>query len=249
MVLARLPRSDTIASQQNASPPSTNHASGESLRCLIVLLTASLLGLAGFASAGIAKELHVAKFGSDQNAGSEATPLGSIQRLLELSKQPGDRIIVHAGVYAPRRPLVFRFPGRDDAPIQLMAAANEVAVIDGSNMQPDTDLILIATHHVHVRGLVIRNATRNGIAICGVGVEFTTSKSPAIRFAIVISAESMPAAPRSMIPCGIFCWLATMWLTCHSEIDANERTVGLSEWGRAGEEPDHPRQPGASCRW
>ena len=64
----------------------------------LFLLSALMLSLA--ISAG-AKEYHVAKDGSDQNPGTEASPLITIQAAANLA-QPGDVITVHEGVYRER---------------------------------------------------------------------------------------------------------------------------------------------------
>lgn len=48
-----------------------------------------------------AKEYHVAKTGSDKNAGNKTSPFLSIQKAADVA-QPGDVIIVYAGVYRER---------------------------------------------------------------------------------------------------------------------------------------------------
>lgn len=114
-------------------------------------------------------DIHVAKSGNDRNVGSRPRPVMTINRGLELARRPGDRVIVHEGVYSPLRSIIVRFPGTDKASIELLSADGEVAIVDGSNTPNDTDLIYVGTHHVRVKGLTIRNAKRNGIAIYGPG--------------------------------------------------------------------------------
>lgn len=64
----------------------------------LILALAVSLGL-GFGFQGLqAKEIHVAKTGSDAAAGAKAQPLLSINRAAALA-QPGDTVIVHAGTY------------------------------------------------------------------------------------------------------------------------------------------------------
>ena len=63
-----------------------------------IIAVAGLVALAGAAQAA---EFHVAVTGKDSNPGTQATPLGTIQRAAELA-QPGDVITVHEGVYRER---------------------------------------------------------------------------------------------------------------------------------------------------
>lgn len=84
------------------------------------------------ADASIAAELHVALHGNDAAPGTQAAPLRSIQRAVELA-QPGDTITVHEGVYRERID-----PPRgglsDQERIAYQAAPGQRVVIKGSEV-------------------------------------------------------------------------------------------------------------------
>ncbi len=93
-------------------------------------------GLAGCAAAVLvapiasAREIHVAKAGSDSNSGGHESPLRTIDKAAEAA-QPGDTVVVHGGTYRewvkPRR------GGRDESGrIAYRAAAGEDVLIKGS---------------------------------------------------------------------------------------------------------------------
>jgi alpha-L-arabinofuranosidase len=92
----------------------------------------ALAGLVALAAAAQATEFHVATSGQDTNPGTQAAPLGTIQRAAELA-QPGDVITVHAGVYRER----INPPrgGESDAKrIVYQAAPGEKVEIKGSEV-------------------------------------------------------------------------------------------------------------------
>ncbi|HUT01467.1 MAG TPA: DUF1565 domain-containing protein, partial [Phycisphaerae bacterium] len=64
---------------------------------LVVLLAAGLAVAMG-AQTAAAREIHVAKTGSDAGGGSESGPYLSIGKAAAVA-QPGDTVTVHAGTY------------------------------------------------------------------------------------------------------------------------------------------------------
>lgn len=79
-----------------------------------------------------AAELHVATTGKDDNPGTQAAPLRTIQRAADLA-QPGDVITVHEGVYRER--IAPPRGGRSDAErITYQAAPGEKVEIKGSEV-------------------------------------------------------------------------------------------------------------------
>ena len=68
---------------------------------------------------------------SDENPGSEAAPLKTIHRAAQLA-QPGDTVLVHAGVYRER--VAPALGGTKERPIVYTAAAGEQVVIKGSDV-------------------------------------------------------------------------------------------------------------------
>jgi len=81
-------------------------------------------------TANIGNEIHVAKTGADENEGSQAAPLLTIQAAAERA-QPGDVITVHEGIYRERvNPP--RGGSADDRRIVYRAAEGEKVAIKGS---------------------------------------------------------------------------------------------------------------------
>jgi len=96
-------------------------------------LTSALAGCLAaivLVTAAWAREIHVAKTGSDSAAGSVDRPLLTIQRAAQLA-EPGDTVIVHGGTYRE-----WVKPARggtgEDARITYRAAPGEEVVIKGS---------------------------------------------------------------------------------------------------------------------
>ena len=72
---------------------------------------------------------HVSKQGNDTNNGSITAPFLTIQKAASLAL-PGDRVIVHEGVY--REWVKPEFGGNRLSPIVYEAAENEHVIIKGS---------------------------------------------------------------------------------------------------------------------
>jgi len=103
----------------------------------IVAKTAACIALAGalWIGAGLraeAREYHVAPSGKDAQEGSAASPLRTIQAAAEKA-QPGDRVIVHAGIYRERVDPP-RGGTSDENRIVYQAAPGEKVVITGSEI-------------------------------------------------------------------------------------------------------------------
>jgi hypothetical protein len=97
--------------------------------CLrIVGVVAMALSAAQVLEAGLgdSRTYYVATGGSDENAGSEAEPLRTIQQAASLARA-GDTILVRGGVYS--EPVVLRFSGREGKPIVLKNYPGERPVI------------------------------------------------------------------------------------------------------------------------
>jgi parallel beta-helix repeat protein len=94
------------------------------MKCLKILL------LAFAALGGRPRTLYVAKTGSDGNQGSADAPLLTIGKAESLAR-PGDRILVHKGVYRER--IVLHSGGTDGSTgITYMACPGEAVTIKGS---------------------------------------------------------------------------------------------------------------------
>ena len=94
-----------------------------------VICFAGMLLLAPIVQAG---DYHVAPSGNDADSGSSASPFRTIQRAAELA-QPGDRIIVHEGVYRERIDPP-RGGESDEKRIVYQAAPGENVEIRGSEV-------------------------------------------------------------------------------------------------------------------
>jgi len=89
--------------------------------CLAALLAAG--------TALLAADYHVATDGSDDGPGSAQRPFRSIHRAAD-ALRPGDRCIVHAGVY--RETVRLRASGTPEKPIRLMARPGDTVVLSGT---------------------------------------------------------------------------------------------------------------------
>ena len=88
-----------------------------------------------------AKDIHVATTGSDDNAGTEAAPLLTIHKAMEIV-QPGDRILVHEGTYMiSKRIKIPALNTNPDLRCELRAWPEDAVgkvIIDGTNMNPSS---------------------------------------------------------------------------------------------------------------
>ena len=89
----------------------------------VIVITLTLV-----AASADAATLHVATSGNDSAAGTEITPLRTLDKAASLARA-GDTVIVHAGVYKGH--LVLRHSGEPDKPIVFKNADGEKPVFDG----------------------------------------------------------------------------------------------------------------------
>jgi len=94
-------------------------------------------------------ELHVAPDGSDDDPGTESSPVATIQEGVNRAR-PGETVRVHAGEY--RGPVVTQRSGEADAPITVAGPTDAV-------LKPDPDdwrgVVEIHHSHVHLEGLTV----------------------------------------------------------------------------------------------
>ena len=79
----------------------------------------------------LATEYHVAMTGSDEAPGTSAAPFKTINRAASVLK-PGDRCVVHAGVY--RETVRPASSGAPDRPIRIVAANGEDVAVSGTEV-------------------------------------------------------------------------------------------------------------------
>jgi hypothetical protein len=123
-------------------------------------LSLLLMCMATAAFAGI---YHVATDGSDANPGSEASPLRTVQKAVDLARA-GDTILVGAGLY--REAVVLRFSGGEGRPIVLKDYPGEHPVIQPGELgkQPPGHAVLLQAQEgyqkpigwITIEGLEIR---------------------------------------------------------------------------------------------
>ena len=126
-----------------------------------------------------ATDIHVATTGNDTNSGTEAAPLATIAKAVEVVA-PGDRILIHEGTYYPEKRI--KIPALNTTPDMRceMRAWPEDAVgkviIDGSQMVASTEIEFKQSRCIYVNhlanywtfyGLIFQNAKDNGMKVEG----------------------------------------------------------------------------------
>ena len=126
-----------------------------------------------------AADIHVATTGNDSNAGTEAAPLLTIHKAMELV-QPGDRILVHEGTYTiSERIKIPKLNTSPDLRCELRAWPEDAVgkvIIDGSDMHHTTEAAFKMGRCIYVNheanywtfyGLVLQHAEDNGMKVEG----------------------------------------------------------------------------------
>lgn len=113
----------------------------------------------------------VSATGSDANAGSLDQPFHTIQHALDLAVA-GDTISVRGGVY--REKIHFPTSGNaDDGPIVLQAHADELPILNGTNVRGQNMVLLENVSYVKLIGFEIKNnrgvRDGSGVRILGAG--------------------------------------------------------------------------------
>lgn len=140
----------------------------------------AICGLLAFSFAtAVAKDIHVATTGNDDNSGTEDAPLATIHKAMTIV-QPGDRILVHEGTYEiTERIKVPELATTPELRCELRAWPEEAAgkvIIDGSNMEPKDKNAFKQARCIYVNhlvnywtfyGLVLQNAKDNGMKLEG----------------------------------------------------------------------------------
>ena len=142
------------------------------------MAVASCAAVFAFATAS-ATDIHVATTGSDTNDGTEAAPLATIHKAMELVKA-GDRILVHEGTYTiSERIKIPELPTNADKRCERRAwpeSAVGKVIIDGSAMNHTTQNEFKMGRCIYVNhlanywtfyGLVLQNAEDNGMKVEG----------------------------------------------------------------------------------
>jgi hypothetical protein len=126
-----------------------------------------------------ATDIHVATTGSDDNAGTEAAPLLTIHKAMEIV-QPGDRILIHEGTYnITKRIKIPPLNTNPDMRCEMRAWPDDAVgkvIIDGTNMNPSTEIEFKQSRCIYVDhmanywtfyGLVLQHAKDNGMKVEG----------------------------------------------------------------------------------
>ena len=135
--------------------------------------------LCALSMTAMADDIHVATTGSDENAGTEAAPLATIGKALELVKA-GDRILIHEGTYyITKRLKIPELPTNPDLRCEMRAYPEDAVgkvIIDGKNMVASSEIEFKQSRCIYVNhlanywtfyGLTLQNALDNGMKIEG----------------------------------------------------------------------------------
>tara|TARA_R110001592_G_scaffold159467_4_gene391004 strand:+ start:2352 stop:3710 length:1359 start_codon:yes stop_codon:yes gene_type:complete len=130
---------------------------------------AIILVILSGANVSRAKDFYVSTSGNNQNPGTQNQPFRTVARGINAARQPGDTVLIRAGIYPQIRTLNLANPGTEGRFITLKAFENEEVIIDGSNLPEDATLIAVLAHHIRIQGLTVRNSQNIGISIWGPG--------------------------------------------------------------------------------
>jgi len=138
-----------------------------------------MLLMAAGAMSMSAKDIHVATTGSDSNDGSEAAPLLTIHKAVEMV-QAGDRILIHEGTYViSERIKIPELPTSADKRCEMRAWPEDAVgkvIIDGSAMHHTSEIPFKQGRCIYVNhlanywtfyGLTLQNAEDNGMKVEG----------------------------------------------------------------------------------
>lgn len=139
------------------------------------LLSAVLMATV-WSGAAAQATIHVSTSGSDSAAGTAEAPFATIAKAVE-AVEPGGTIYVHAGTYYPDTRIVI--PEKTTSPearIRLMAYGDGEVIIDGSHMEPKSNMEFKMArcmyfpywaNYWHVSGITFQNAKDNGVKVEG----------------------------------------------------------------------------------
>ena len=124
------------------------------LRLTHIAAVASLL----FAMTAEATSYYVSTSGHDANRGTRSAPFRTLRRAAG-AVRPGDVVNVRGGIYRENVRIGAR--GTASRPIIFRSMPGELAVLDGTQLGPETPLVVLdGTEHVSLSGFEIRN-TKN----------------------------------------------------------------------------------------
>ena len=111
--------------------------------------------------------LHVSPDALPGGDGGEDAPI-SLAQAVRIAG-PGTRVLLQDGVYRVEEPLVVPAwqNGRYDAPVELCAMNPRKSVVDGSGLDPDQPLLVLAGSHWHVQGIVFQSSPQCGVTVMG----------------------------------------------------------------------------------
>ncbi|MEL6786248.1 MAG: right-handed parallel beta-helix repeat-containing protein [Cyanobacteria bacterium J06607_15] len=108
--------------------------------------------------------------GDDNNPGTFERPFKTIQQSIDVAganKNDGNQIFLKEGIYYPERTIeINRHSGSEDAFLTIQPLPGEAAIIDGSQISGNGNIIDIRNvRRVNIVGLEIRNAPSHGIEV------------------------------------------------------------------------------------
>lgn len=123
-----------------------------------------LVGLTVCPTLALAESLYVSTTGNDAWPGTIEQPLASLNGA-QGRAQPGSEVVLLAGTYPG--PVRITASGTAAKPITFIAATDAEVILDGQDMPPLTDLVVISGKHLVFEGFTIANAQGSGISLWG----------------------------------------------------------------------------------
>lgn len=121
----------------------------------------------GHNPSGDTTTLYIAVNGNDNNAGTSASPLATLNKAIEKAN-PGYTILIKPGTYYPTSTVTIQKSGTEAKPITIKAATSEKPVFDFSNaVNPGDAGILVQGSWWHFKDFVITKALYKGILVYG----------------------------------------------------------------------------------
>lgn len=112
----------------------------------------------------MANTYYVATNGSNDNPGTLEQPFGSLVYAAAKLK-PGDTLYARGGTYYLDEMLLLANSGTPDQRVVVESYPGETAILDGSNLSANNDIIHIVGQYIDFKGFEVRNSPRFGIGV------------------------------------------------------------------------------------
>lgn len=108
--------------------------------------------------------------GNDNNSGTSDSPFKTIQRGVDVAEEndnDGNKVYLTGGTYYLNQPVeIHDYTGEENAPLTIQSAPQETAILDGSGLPKQRNLIDIRNaSRIDIADLEIRNTPTHGIEV------------------------------------------------------------------------------------